>query len=68
MNYVAYKLDDFSIPFTATVQKTKDDGSTVQWEELGSWTGVQAFQFNSIFCTESLDTGVSNCPFLEWIK
>merc|ERR1711970_571913 len=63
LNYVAYKLDDFTIPFTATVQKTMDDGSTKQWEELGSWTGVQAFQFNSIFCTESLDTGDSNCPF-----
>ena len=62
LKLVASKLDGFSIPFTARVEKTQDDGPPLQWDEKGTWKGVQAFNFNTVYCTTSLSTGVTNCP------
>ena len=68
LKYVASKLDNYDMPFTATVERSQDEGAPIQWEEEGVWRGVQAFDFKTIYCTESLETGVSNCPNFPWIK
>jgi len=68
LKYVAQKLDNYNIPFTATVERTQDDGPPLQWQEEGKWRGVQAFNFKTIYCTEDLNTGESNCPKFKWIQ
>lgn len=68
LKYVASKLDNFDMPFTATVERSQDEGPPIQLEEEGVWRGVQAFNFNTIYCSTSLETGVTNCPTFAWIK
>ena len=68
LKYVASKLDNYNMPFSATVERTQDEGPPIQWEEEGVWRGVQAFNFRTVYCSESLETGVSNCPTFGWIK
>lgn len=68
LKFVAYKLDNYDIPFTALVERSQDDGPPIQWEETGLWRGVQAFNFETVYCTTSLETGDTNCPSFNWIK
>lgn len=35
---------------------------------VGTWYGVQSFNFLSQYCTTNLDTNETNCPFLEKIN
>ena len=51
LKLVASKLDDYNIPFTALVERTQDVGPPLQWYENGTWKGVQAFNFNTFYCT-----------------
>merc|ERR1711953_17758 len=62
LKLVASKLDDYNIPFTALVERTQDDGPVLRWQESGDWRGVQAFNFETIYCTTDLDSGATNCP------
>ena len=68
LKYVASKLDNYNMTFSATVERTQDEGPPIQWEEEGVWRGVQAFNFRTVYCSESLETGVSNCTTFAWIK
>lgn len=68
LKFVAYKLNNYDIPFTALVERSQDDGPPIQWEEVGLWRGVQAFNFETVYCTTSLETGDTNCPSFNWIK
>jgi len=67
LKVVASKLDDFDMPFTALVERTQDEGPPLQWEETGIWRGVQAFNFDTVYCTTSLETGDTNCPNYKWM-
>ena len=58
----AEKIDNFNVPFTAWVEKSSDAGAMEQFEQNGTWKGVNTLNFHKIFCTENLDTGHSNCP------
>ena len=62
LKLVASKLDDYNIPFTALVERTQDVGPPLQWQESGVWRGVQAFNFETIYCTTDLTSGATNCP------
>ena len=61
----AEKIDNFNVPFTAWVEKSTDTGAMEQFQQNGTWKGVNTLNFHKIFCTENLDTGHSNCP-VEW--
>ena len=65
LKLVASKLDDYNIPFTALVERTQDVGPPLQWQESGVWRGVQAFNFETIYCTTNLASGATNCPQFE---
>jgi len=65
LKLVASKLDDYNIPFTALVERTQDVGPPLQWQESGVWRGVQAFNFETIYCTTDLASGATNCPQFE---
>jgi len=62
LKYTAEKIDNFNVPFTAWVEKSSDAGAVEQFEQNGTWKGVNTLNFHKIFCTENLDTGLSNCP------
>jgi len=62
LKLVASKLDDYNIPFTALVERTQDVGPPLQWQESGVWRGVQAFNFETFYCTTDLASGATNCP------
>jgi len=68
LKYVAYKLDNYKIPFTATVERTQDEGPPIQMEQNGTWYGVQAFKFHTIYSTTHIDTGVSSSPIIDWLE
>ena len=62
LKYTAEKIDNFNVPFTAWVEKSSDARAMEQFEQNGTWKGVNTLNFHKIFCTENLDTGHSNCP------
>ena len=62
LKYTAEKIDNIKVPFTALVEKSTDTGAMEQFEQNGTWKGVNTLNFHKIFCTENLDTGYSNCP------
>jgi len=68
LKLVASKLDNFDMPFTALVEKTQDDGPPIQWTETGIWRGIQAFNFDSFYCTTNLETNETNCPSFKWME
>jgi len=68
LKLVATKLNDYSIPFTALVQRSQDVGPPLQMQESGVWRGVQAFDFETIYCTTDLSTDETNCPEIDGVK
>lgn len=67
LKMVGSKLDDYKIPFTALVERTQDDGPPLQWYENGTWKGVQAFNFHTIYCTMDLISGEDHCPEINFM-
>ena len=65
LKLVASKLEDYGIPFTALVERTQDDGPVLRWQESGVWRGVQAFNFETIYCTTDLTSGATSCPQID---
>jgi len=69
LKFVASKMDNFDMPFTALVEKTQDDGPPIQWTETGIWRGIQAFNFDSVYCTTSFEPPYeTNCPLFKWME
>ena len=62
LKYTAEKINNFGVPFTAWVEKSTDTGAMEQFQQNGTWKGVNTLNFHKIFCTENLNTGHSNCP------
>ena len=62
LKLICTKLDNYMIPFSALVQRTQENGPPIQSIQKGIWSGVTAVDYRTVYCTQNLITGYSNCP------